>query len=290
MHWFLSEAEIDHLIREDAPAGDLTTACLGIGTAAGRMALSARDPMCLAGVEVAASILRRVGLTVRQSAASGDRLGPGAPVIEAEGRADALHLVWRTAKNLMESLSGIATATRDMVDAAAAVDPAVAVALTRKTFPGSRRLSQAAGLAGGGVIHRAGISETVLVFAEHRSFAPSLTLADMAVRLRRAAPEKKLAIEVGDLAEARDAIAAGFDVIQLERFEPAAIRAVADAAREADHRVLVAAAGGVTPSNVAQVVAAGAGLIVTSWPYAARPRDLATHLGPVSDGAAPAGG
>ena len=282
MTWVLPEVEIDRLIFEDAPAGDLTTSAMGIGGSIGRLSLAARDQMCLAGVEVAAAMMRRVGLSVYLRAASGEMLMPGAPIIAAEGPAEALHLVWKSAKNLMESLSGVATATRAMVDAARLVDPAVPVALTRKTFPGSRRLSQQAVLAGGGVIHRAGLSETVLVFAEHRAFAADLPLDLLADRLRRAAPEERLGIEVSTPAEAAEAVDAGFDIIQLEKFPLAEIVEVSRAARKHAPGVLIAAAGGISPGNVADVVRAGVGLIVTSWPYAARPRDLATNFGPLA--------
>lgn len=279
--WTLPVAEIDRLIFEDAPGGDLTTECLGIGARQGRFALRARDPMVLAGVEVAAQMMARMGLEVRLSAASGDRLEPGDPVVEARGRADGLHMIWKSGKNLMESLSGVASATREMVDAVAAVAPGVRVALTRKTFPGSRALSQLAARAGGGIVHRAGLSETVLIFAEHRTFLPDEPLAELAARLRAAAPERKVEIEVASVEEAIAAMDAGFEAIQLEKFSAAQMAAATAHARTRPRPPLIAAAGGVKPDNAAEFVATGIGLVVTSWPYAARPRDFSTELGPV---------
>lgn len=278
--WILPETDIDRLIFEDAPGGDLTTECLDIGSQHGRLALAARDPMVLAGVEVAAQMMRRVGLDVRLHAASGDRLNPGDPAIEAQGRADALHMIWKSSKNLMESLSGIATATRTLADAAGAVSPGVRIALTRKTFPGSRCLSQLAVRAGGGVIHRAGMSETVLIFAEHRAFCADEPLAALAARMRAAAPERKIEIEVGSVQEAIAAIDAGFDAVQLEKFSPQQMADVVGHARTRAVPPLVVAAGGIKPDNVAQCVATGIGLVVTSWPYMARPLDFSTAFAP----------
>ncbi|GAA5232254.1 ModD protein [Verticiella sediminum] len=279
--WILPESEIDRLIFEDAPGGDLTTAAMAIGEQHGRLALRARDAMVLAGVEVAARMMERVGLQARIETRSGARLEPGAPVLSATGSAAALHRVWKSAKNLMESLSGIATATRAMVDAVEAVAPDVRIALTRKTFPGSRVLSQLAAMAGGGIVHRAGLSETILIFAEHRAFLRDEPLHALAARMRRAAPERKIEIEVGSVAEALEAIDAGFDAIQLEKFAPAGMAAVVAHARSRQRPPLIAAAGGITPENAAQCVSTGIGLVVTSWPYAARPRDLATEFQPV---------
>ncbi len=193
----------------------------------------------------------------------------------AKGPAAALHRSWKAAQTLTEILSGIATATRALVDAVEAVDANVRVACTRKTVPGARQLSMIAIRAGGAVPHRLGLSETILVFAEHRVFLPGVSLKEMAARLRREAPEKKLAIEVTTVAEARDAIEAGFDIIQLEKMTPADVAAVKQGASAG---VLLAAAGGVTPANAGEYVRAGAGLIVSSWPYTAKPADVAVTI------------
>ena len=174
----------------------------------------------------------------------------------AKGPAAALHHSWKAAQRLTEILSGIASATRAIVDAVEAVDANVRVACTRKTVPGARRLSMIAIRAGGAVPHRLGLSETILVFAEHRIFLPGVTLAEMAARLRREAPEKKLAIEVTTVAEARDAIEAGVDIIQLEKMTPAEVASVKHVAAAG---VLLAAAGGVTPANAGEYVRAGRG-------------------------------
>ena len=174
----------------------------------------------------------------------------------------------------------MATAARAIVNAVEAVDPHVRVACTRKTFPGGRRLSQMAVRAGGAIVHRAGLSETILVFAEHLAFLPGETEASLAARLRREAPEKKLAIEVGSVEQARRAIEAGFDVIQCEKFSVDAVGEVAAIARAASTRALIAAAGGVNAANASAYVKAGAGLIVTSAPYSRAARRAGRHREP----------
>ncbi len=260
------DALAEALVAEDAPGGDLTTEALGLDGRRGRIVFSARGAMTVAGIELAAAMLRRSGAAVALHRRSGERVDAGAALLAGEGDAADLHLAWKASQTLIEVLSGIATAARAIVDAVEAVDRDVRVACTRKAFPGGRRLSHLAVKAGGAILHRENLSETILVFAEHRAFLHGEPLASIAERLRRAAPEKKIAVEVGAVAEAIEAIEAGFDVVQLEKFSVADVAEVAAFARGRAAPPLIAAAGGVNALNAADTVRAGAGLIVTSAP------------------------
>jgi molybdenum transport protein len=272
------------LLDEDACGGDVTTEALGFGARPAVMTFRARDAMTVAGADVARRMLRAAGAdTVALGAADGDRLAAGSPLLTARGPAAALHLGWKAAQTLLEILGGIASATTALVEAARAVDPDVAVATTRKSVPGARRLSHLAVKAGGGVLHRQGLGETVLVFAQHRAFLEGLSFADIAARLRRAQPEKAIEIEVDDVAAAIAAAEAGFDVIQMDKFAPAAIAEVArrlPPPLPGRRRPVLAATGGITAATVAAYVEAGARVIVTSSPYTAPPRDVAVTLRP----------
>lgn len=268
----ISRSDIERLLAEDVPAGDLTTDALGIGALPGRMTFSARGGMVVAGVDVAARMMD--GLTVTVAARDGDRLGPGSPILEASGKAADLHRTWKAAQTVVEILSGIASATRAVVDAAGGVP----VATTRKTVPGARALSQLAVKAGGGILHRHGLSETILVFREHRLFLDGESLSAIASRLRRTQPEKALAIEVDSIDEAIEAATAGFDVVQLEKFTPEDVATLVARLPQAGTRARLAAAGGIDPDNAGAYAAAGADLLVTSWPYTARPRDVAVRF------------
>lgn len=270
----LTVSEIDRLLLEDAPAGDLTTDALGIGAISGRIIFRARDAMTVAGIDIATAMLQRVGVAVDQFVGSGSAVGAGDILLEGIAPAGAIHLGWKPAQTLVEVMSGIATAAQAVVAAANAVNPAVRVACTRKAYPGGRRLAQLAVKAGGAILHRAGLSETILLFPEHRTFLPDATLAELRDRLRQAAPEKKIVIEVTSPDEARAAMAAGFDVLQLEKFTPDQVREVAAAARDMPLPPLIAVAGGINPCNAGDYVIAGAELLVTSWPYTAPPRDV----------------
>jgi molybdenum transport protein len=148
-------------------------------------------------------------------------------------RPASLHRGWKVAQTLIEIWSGVATATPAIVDAAAAVSPDVVVACTRKNVPGTKSYAIRAVRAGGAVMHRLGLSETVLVFPEHRAFLADETLQQTARRLRRSEPEKKLVIEVAAIDDAVAAAAAGFDVIRAGKFSRRRLRPSPTASRPA---------------------------------------------------------
>jgi molybdenum transport protein len=266
---------------EDAACGDLTTEALGLHGRRGHVVFFARGPMTIAGIELAVAMFMRRGVPVVLHRRSGEQVNGGAQLLSGDGDAADLHLVFKAAQTMVETLSGMATAARAMVDTVKAVNPNVRVACTRKAFPGGRRLSHVAVTAGGAILHRAGLSETILIFAEHRAFLRDKPLAAIVDRLRHVSPEKKIAIEVDDVAEAREAIDAGFDTLQLERFSVAAVGEVAELARARTIPPLIAAAGGVTVANAADYVRAGAGMIVTSAPFGAPPADVDVSIAEV---------
>ncbi len=284
-----SRAELERLLEDDVPYGDLTTEALGIGTASGVMRFFARDAMTLALAEDAAALIELAGCRVELFAASGGVLAHGAPILCAHGPAGALLKSWKVAQTLIEIWSGVATETRAIVDAGRAVAPQLSIACTRKNVPGTKRFAVASVKAGGAVMHRLGLSETVLVFPEHRAFLGEQPLLETVERLRHAAPEKKLVIEVKTIDAAIAAATAGFDVIQAEKFSPADIEALVARVNLMAHarsRPFVAAAGGINAGNVAAYARAGADVVVTSSPYLARPRDVQVTIEPAMEAGA----
>ncbi len=273
-----SRHELERLLAEDVPYGDLTTDALGIGARAGEMCFAARDAMVLALVEDAAALIELAGGEVELRAGSGDVLKSGDPILTARGSAAALLRSWKVAQTLIEIWSGVASAAREIVDAAKAISPHVAIACTRKTVPGTKRFAIAAIKAGGAIPHRLGLSETVLVFPEHLAFTSAEPLAALALRLSRAAPEKRLVIEVTSVAAALAAADAGFDVVQTEKFSPEQIASFCARLSGSARRPVVAAAGGINAENAAAYAAAGADVLVTSAPYLARPRDVQVRI------------
>jgi molybdenum transport protein len=276
------EADIDRLIAEDVGFGDLTTTALGIGAAPAVITFSARHPLVASATEEAERMLSRLGADARVVTPSGVAVEPGALLLEAHGAAAALQAGWKAAQTLVEWASGIASAVRDVRDAARAVNPGVVVACTRKASPLARALSVKAVLSGGGVMHRTGLSDTVLLFPEHRAFLPDVDEAELVARLRASAPERKLVVEVKDVGGALRFAAAGADVLQLEKFTPSAVAKTAEGldGLSLARRPALVAAGGVNAANAAAYAKAGAQVLATSWPYSAGPRDVQVRLAP----------
>ena len=268
----LPDHELERLLGEDVPAGDATTFALDIGQRPGRIVFRARHAMTVCGSEEALRLGELRGLSrIGELTASGIALQPGETILSLTGEAATLHTMWKTAQTLMEYLSGIATATADIVTAARSANPDCAVVCTRKNFPGTKAATVKAVLAGGASPHRLSLSETLLVFAEHRAFlaeSPAATLA----RLRRRWPERSIVVEVADEIEAL--AWAGADILQLEKWPVDAVAALH--ARLPETRL--AAAGGVNAGNAAAYARAGAAILVTSAPYFAGPRDVAVSI------------
>lgn len=270
------------LLREDVPFGDLTTSGLGLAGLAGQLQWQARGPMVVCGTEFGRRLFELAGAQAECVCASGSAALPGQVLLRAHGEAAALHTAWKMAQTLAEALSGIATATQAIVQAVRSAGFDIPVACTRKNFPGTRRWSSAAVRAGGGVMHRLGLSETVLVFPEHLAFLSPSERGARVGALMRSQPEKRVVVEVGSEAEALEAAGWGVDVLQLERFTPDRLQALRVSLAAAGRHPRLAPAGGVTVANAAAYAAAGADFLVTSSPYFAPPADIKVTIGPAT--------
>lgn len=265
----LSDAELAQLLTDDVPCGDLTTETSGIGLQTARLEFRARQQMVVCAIEEAARLFALGGAEAEARVISGQRVDKDDMLLVAQGSAQALHRVWKTAQVLVEWASGISTASAAIVSAAS---PA-AVACTRKNVPGTKTLSVKSVRAGGAAMHRLGLSESLLLFPEHRLYLDEVP-ADTVNRIRRAEPERKLVVEVADVAAAMVWAEAGAEVLQLEKFTPEAVAECRAALNQAGLRPVLAAAGGIRADNAAAYVHAGADMLVTSAPYAAPPMDV----------------
>ena len=204
--------------------------------------------------------------------------GNSEPGAHAEGDAAALHRGLKVAQTLMEVTSGIATRARRILAAARQGRPGIAVACTRKHLPGAKDVMLKAVMAGGCIAHRLGLSDSVLVFAQHRAFLGRTPPHLWVNALRAAQPERKVTVEAESVDEALWFAAAGVDAVQLDKLSPEqvgdAVRAMATLPRQP----LLIVAGGVNEANAAAYAAAGAGLLVTSAAYAAPPADLSVTV------------
>lgn len=272
---FFDHATIDAWIAEDAPLLDLTTHLLAIGHQPARMSLKMRGDGVAACTEEAARVVQHCGGAVRSTVSSGSRVTAGDVLLVATGEAAGLLRAWKVAQNLLEYACGVASATARMVQAVQAAAPGVAVLTTRKHAPGLRRLALKATLSGGAFPHRLGVSETVLVFEQHRALVGNWdVLQQRLAKVGHAMAEKKCVIEAQSLEEAWAAVAAGADVLQFDKASPEQLRAWCPALRAKYPQVGLLAAGGINASNAADYAATGVDALVTSSLHYAPPADI----------------
>jgi nicotinate-nucleotide pyrophosphorylase (carboxylating) len=242
-------------LREDlGERGDLTGALLDEATA--RAAIVAREPGVLAGEACALEAFLQVdpALEVRFDRHDGDRVDDGDVVATVDGQLRSIVAAERTALNFLGHLSGIATATRALVDAVAAIDPRVEVLDTRKTTPGLRRLEKAAVRAGGGVNHRASLSESVLLKDNHLG---ALGITEAVARARARWPGVRVQVECDTLDQLEEAVAAGVDAVLLDNMSPALAATCVERVRASRPQVFIEASGGITLETAPAYAAAG---------------------------------
>ena len=252
------------LMEDDCPLTDLTTEGLGISEAEGTVTAQFKKAGIVAGATLAARLFELAGARVEVFARDGESRPEGVPILCATGTAAALHSVYKTAQCVMEYASGIALRTKAMLEAARTEAPSVHIALTRKHFPGTKPIAYAGLYAGGGIVHRFGLSDSILVFDQHRVFCADEARAIK--RLMRQCPERKCAAEAGTPEEALRFVELGVDIIQCERFPVESLAGFVPVAKRLNPKLVINAAGGINESNAADYARAGADVLVTSWP------------------------
>jgi nicotinate-nucleotide pyrophosphorylase (carboxylating) len=252
-------ADLDTAVRaalaEDVGSGDVT-ATLIPPERRGHARVICREHAVLAGSpwfeRVFALIDPRVRIT--WAIADGERLAPDTLVCTLDGPARALVTGERTALNFLQTLSGTATATRRHVDALGATRTRVLD--TRKTLPGLRSAQKYAVRAGGGENHRMGLYDAILIKENHIAAGGSITAAVRA--LRASHPALRIEVEVENMDELDEALAAGVEMVLLDNFDLAAIaRAVTHVAG----RALIEISGGVSFADLPALGPLGADYI-----------------------------
>ncbi len=279
---YISEDTLDRIIKEDTPYIDLTTMVLGIGNEQGRISFSSREAGILCGSEEVARILQKLGAQPNLVLPSGTPISPQQLFLQAEGHATGLHTAWKACLNILEYCSGIATRTHTLVTQARVVNPEANILSTRKMFPGTRELAIKAVVAGGGLPHRLGLSETILIFRQHINFLGGMrVLAHSIPLLKQRACEKKVLVEVESLDDALLMAAAGIDGLQFDKIPPLQLKQYVEVIRDSYPNLLLIAAGGINTANVTDYAAIGVQGIVTTSMYFGRPLDISVKIEPI---------
>lgn len=268
----LVERAVAAALEEDLGlAGDLTSQATLAPDATATASLSAREAGVIAGLDLAAAAFRLVGdgVVFTPKVADGDRIAVGGVVATVSGPARLVMSAERVALNFLNHLSGIATLTREYADAVAGTGAQICD--TRKTTPGLRAFQKYAVRCGGGANHRFSLDDAILIKDNHIAVAGSVTAAYQAAEAF-AGHLVAIEIEVTDLAELEEALAAGARVVLLDNMDNETLRrAVAINAG----RAKLEASGGVKLDRVHSIGETGVDYISTSQiTMAAKPLDL----------------
>jgi nicotinate-nucleotide pyrophosphorylase (carboxylating) len=253
---------VGRALSEDlGPTGDITSDSVIPDGSTSRGVFVARGPGVIAGIEVAAYVFEALDDTVDFEALleDGDRVPAGGHIGLVNGPTRSILSAERTALNLLGRMSGVATATASLVDAVAGTGAWISD--TRKTMPGLRALDKYAVRVGGGINHRFGLYDAVLIKDNHLAAAPDIATA---VKASRAAVGSGVVIEVEvtTLDQLAELLETDADRVLLDNMAPDTLRqAVAMVAG----RMTTEASGGVNMDNVRQIAETGVDIISVGW-------------------------
>jgi len=251
----LSQVEIDAFIdtafEEDIATGDVTAEYVIPKEAVLSATMNAREDMVVAGLPLVTPIFKRLDpqCTLELIAKDGDRLMTGAVILKVSGTARALLSAERTALNIVQHLSGIATLTRRYVDRINRTDATLLD--TRKTIPGLRKLGKYATAMGGAKNHRMGLFDAVMIKDNHIAVAGSVKAA---VAGAKTAGRNDIQVECDTLEQVREALSAGADSLLLDNMPPAMLR---QARAIVDNRIPCEASGGVNLDTIRAIAETG---------------------------------
>lgn len=256
-------ALIDLALAEDIGTGDITSLATIPADRTATAIMLAKDTGVLSGIDVAAEVFRTVDPDLEFTAfkQNGDELNNRDHIAEIKGNARTVLTAERTALNLVQRLSGVATITAEYAAAIAGTNTKIVD--TRKTTPGMRLLQKRAVIHGGGSNHRFGLADGVLIKDNHlAAIGGPNRIADAVAAARNTAPHTlKIEIEVTSLDELSQALDAGADIIMLDNMETGTIaEAVAMRNAHVNHAMLEAS-GGITIERLPELAAKGVDLI-----------------------------
>jgi nicotinate-nucleotide pyrophosphorylase (carboxylating) len=262
-------------LAEDLGWGDVTTEATVPPELKATGIILAKSPCVVAGVEVAAETFRQLdpAVTFKVVRRDGEHCAPGDVVAEVRGMAASMLTAERTALNLMQRMTGIATLTRRFVDAAGG---RITILDTRKTTPTLRVLEKYAVRAGGGTNHRTGLDDGILIKDNHIRLGGGVVEAVR--RMKAADKEMPIEIEAQSLEQVDEAIRAGADTILLDNLSTSEMK---EAVRRIARRAMVEISGGVTLERIPELAETGADYVsVGALTHSAPAADLSFELEP----------
>lgn len=257
---FQTDRLIDLWLTEDIGYCDLTAQLMIEADETGAFFMNARETLIVAGIDIAARIFKRYDptLEVAVRVKDGDKVERGAVLLDVSGTARSVLTAERTALNIVQRLSGIANLTEQYV--AAVAGTRARLIDTRKTTPGLRMLEKHAVTCGGGLNHRLGLDNGVMIKDNHIAVCGGIAKAVQ--RARRQLPVlTKLEVECDRLEQVKEALEAGVDVIMLDNMSVEDMRRAVEIV---GGRVLLEASGGISLATIGAIAQTGVDYISTS--------------------------
>lgn len=253
MDWDKIDSIIKNALNEDVGSGDITTDTIFPPDAKCEAQIIAKEKGIIAGIPIAKRVFQKLDPEVSFSRNSndGDRVTPDQEILRIKATVRAVLTGERLALNLLQRMSGIATATSLYVDAVKGSKTKILD--TRKTAPGLRVLDKYAVLAGGAQNHRFGLYDLVLIKDNHINFAGGISNAVQIVRSKYQ-DEFKIEVETSTLDEVKEALSAGADIIMLDNMN---ISMMKEAVKMINKKALTEASGGITLDTIANITETG---------------------------------
>lgn len=257
--------DIKSMLKEDIGTGDITTESLIPDDVKVKSEVIAGQPGYVAGILEAENIFKELMVNSEAKVSDGDKIDTGEILMNVEGSARGILSAERVALNLLSRMSGIATATREMLNEARKEDPEVQIAATRKTAPLLRRFDKKAVEIAGGEPHRFNLEDFILIKDNHLKIMGSVTSA--VYKARELNPTEKIEVEVKSLRGVIEAIKAGADMVMLDNVKPIDLK---DIIIELDKlglrdKITLEASGGININNVREYASTGVDIISSSY-------------------------
>jgi nicotinate-nucleotide pyrophosphorylase (carboxylating) len=245
------EEKLRQLLAEDVGQGDATSAAVVPAGLTVEAAVVSKEAGVAAGIEETTILAESLMLRVKAEVADGEKIRNRQTVMKISGDAQTILSAERTILNLLSRMSGIATATRSLIEKLQKANLTAKIAATRKTAPGLCFFDKKAVLVGGGDPHRLRLDDMILIKDNHVAIAGSVENA--VKRAKEAASfSKKIEAEVNSTADAIKAAEAGADIVMLDNFSPSQVEEAVGALKKAGFfgKVLLEVSGGVTEHNL----------------------------------------
>ncbi|MFX1577515.1 MAG: carboxylating nicotinate-nucleotide diphosphorylase [Promethearchaeota archaeon] len=252
------------MLDEDIGFGDITTTALISTNQSAHARLFTRQSGVVAGINIATTILEDFNCTVTQKTSDGTQVKANTTLLLVKGRATSLLTIERTLLNLLQRMSGIATATANLVKLAQQSNSAVRVAATRKTAPLLRLFDKLAVIIGGGDPHRWRLDDAILIKDNHLAFYSNPVKAVQQAR-QNSSFTSPIEIEVTTTADAIRVAEVNPDIILLDNMSPREVAEVVQKLRQTHPSIILEVSGNISADNIQSYAATGIDVISVGW-------------------------